>query len=63
MAQFPGGNRMPKKRTPVRRKATGNRDRWPVFRRPSRITGRIPGLVPGPKRVLTWAGELMKANG
>jgi hypothetical protein len=44
MAQFPGGNRMLKKRTPVRRKATGNRDRWPALRRPSRITGRIPGL-------------------
>jgi len=26
-AQFPGGNRMLKKRTPVRRKATGNRDK------------------------------------
>jgi hypothetical protein len=46
MAQFPGGNRMLKKRTPVRRKATGNRD-----------------MVPGPERVLTWAGEPMKANG
>jgi hypothetical protein len=54
---------MPKERTPVRRKATVNRDRWPALRRPSRITGRIPGLVPGPERVLTWAGELMKANG
>jgi hypothetical protein len=26
-AQLRGGNRMPKKRMPVRRKATGNRDR------------------------------------
>jgi hypothetical protein len=26
-AQSPGGNRMLKKRTPVRRKATGNRDK------------------------------------
>lgn len=48
-AQSPGGTRMPKKRMPVRRKATGNRDRWPTLRRPSRITGRIPGRCPDPK--------------
>src|SRR5664280_2781222 len=28
------------------------------FRRSCRITGRIPGLVPGLGRALTWAGEL-----
>jgi len=48
-AESRGGNRMPKKRTPVRRKATGNRDRWPALRRRSRITGRIPGRCPDPK--------------
>ena len=48
-AQFPGGTRMPKKRMPVRRKATGNRDTWPALRRPSRITGRIAGRCPDPK--------------
>ena len=48
---------MPKKRMPVRRKVTGNRDKWLALRWPSRITGRIPGLIPGPERVLTWAGE------
>ena len=48
-AQFPGGARMPKKRMPVRRKATGNRGTWPALRRPSRITGRIPGRCPDPK--------------
>ena len=31
-AQLPGGTRMPKKRMPVRRKATGNRGMWPAFR-------------------------------
>lgn len=36
------------------RKATGNRDKYLVLSRAgSRITGRIPGLVPGPERVLT----------
>ena len=60
MAQFPGGIRMPKKRMPVRRKATGNRDRWQALRLPSRITGRIPGRCPGPERALTWAGESLK---
>jgi hypothetical protein len=40
---------MPKKRMPVRRKATGNRGMWPALRQPSRITGRIPGGCPDPK--------------
>jgi hypothetical protein len=39
------------KRMPVRRKATGNQDSDGQFLRwPSWITGRIPGLVPGPER-------------
>jgi hypothetical protein len=54
---------MPKKRMPVRRKVTGNRDKRLALRWPSRITGRIPGLIPGPERVLTWAGELLKRCG
>jgi hypothetical protein len=40
---------MPKKRMLVRRKATGNRGIWPALRRPSRITGWIPGCCPDPK--------------
>jgi hypothetical protein len=53
-AQFPGGNRMTREANADGRKAAGNRDRdgWPL-RQGSRITGRIPGLVPGPERALT----------
>ena len=50
---MPSGNRTPRKRTPVaeRQQETGAAiDRLLVG---SRITGRIPGLVPGPERVLT----------
>ena len=43
------------------RKATGNRDTMVgPSGRPSRITGRIPGLVPGPERALTRSGEPVK---
>ena len=45
---------MTEKRNAGGRKATGNRDKygWPL--RPlSRITGRIPGLVPGRESGLT----------
>jgi hypothetical protein len=42
-AQSLGGNRMPKKRMPVGRKATGNQDgKGCSFRRRDWITGRIP---------------------
>jgi len=42
-AESLGGNRMPKKRRPVGRKATGNQDgRCCSFRRQDWITGRIP---------------------
>ncbi len=57
-AEFPGGHRMTEKRNADSRKATGNRDAmvspssWP-----SRITGRIPGLVPGRESALTRSGE------
>jgi hypothetical protein len=53
---------MPKKRMPVGRKATGNRrrQRHPLQVAVLWITDRIPILVIGPERALTWAGELVK---
>jgi hypothetical protein len=50
---------MPKKRTPARRKATGNHRMFSRFLRAGCewITGWIPVLVAGPERALTWAGE------
>src|SRR5205814_4132193 len=60
-AQSLGGNRMTEKRNAGSGNATGNRDQVasPSSWR-SRITGRIPGLVPGPERVLTRSGEPVK---
>jgi hypothetical protein len=62
-AQVPGGNRMPRKRTLVRRKATGNRDECPAP--PLAVPHNRPdtGLLPGPERELTWAGEPLKRCG
>jgi len=62
-AQVPGGNRMPSKPMPVRRKATGNRDECPAL--PLAVPHNRPdtGLLPGPERVLTWAGEPLKRCG
>ena len=52
---------MTEKRNAGSRKATGNRDTMAgPSGRPSRITGRIPGLVPGPERALTRSGEPVK---
>ena len=52
-ADPPSGNRMVKKPTPARRKATGNRDdHGGPFRRRSRITGRIRASA-RPERALT----------
>src|SRR5207344_2042472 len=57
-AQLPGGNRMTEKRNAGCRKTTGKRDMMAgSSSRPSRITGRIPGLVPGRESVLTRSGE------
>ena len=45
------------------RKAAGNRRRHARLpRRGPGITGRIPGLVPGRERALTWAGEPMRPS-
>jgi hypothetical protein len=51
---------MPKKRMLVRRKATGNRDGCPAP--PLAVPHNRPdtGLLPGPERALTWAGEPLK---
>ena len=48
-AEVPGGNRMPKKLMPVRRKATGNRDS--LTSPPLAVPDNRPdtGLLPGPK--------------
>src|SRR6185369_7606785 len=55
-----GGNRMAKKRMPVRRKATGNRGHCGGDpRRRSRITGRIRADA-RPERALTWPGGLVE---
>jgi hypothetical protein len=53
---------MPKKRTPVaeRQQESGTSSHRLLRREVFRITGRIPGLVPGPERVLTcgrWVCE------
>src|SRR6516225_7975549 len=60
-AQSLGGNRMTEKPNAGSGNATGNRDQVasPSSWR-SRITGRIPGLVPGLERVLTRSGEPVK---
>jgi hypothetical protein len=59
-AEFLGGNRMPKKRRPVGRKATGNQDgRCCSFRRRCWITGRIPHQA-GRGRVLSVGVWLRK---
>jgi len=59
-AQSPGGNRMTKKPTPAAERQRETGTRWLALRPPSRITGRIPGLVPGRESVLTWSGEPVK---
>ena len=50
---IPGRERMPGKQMPAaeRQQESGQRGRF--LRRPSRITGRIPGLVPGRESALT----------
>jgi hypothetical protein len=49
---------MTKKRTPAAERQRETESRWlaPSVGR-SRITGRIPSLVPGLERALTWSGE------
>ncbi len=61
-AEFPGGNRMPRKRMPVPRKGAGKPGRKPFLQRLPGITGRIPGLVPGRESGLTWAGWLLRRS-
>jgi hypothetical protein len=53
---MPGGNRTAQEANAGGRKATGTRDEQPPLQAVSRITGRIWDDVPGPGRVLTWAG-------
>jgi len=53
-ARFPGGNRTPKKRMPVAERQREGGSVWPVLQPGApRITGRIPGLVPGCESRLT----------
>jgi len=54
---------MTEKRTPVaeRQRETGAKNGWPL-RPPPRITGRIPGHVPGRESVLTRSGEPVKGK-
>jgi hypothetical protein len=49
-AEFPGGNRMPKKPMPAGESRQETRTSWSLLQRSSRITGRIPGLVPGSRK-------------
>jgi hypothetical protein len=62
-AEFLGGNRMPNKRMPVveRRQETRGDVVDPSVDRDG-ITGRIPVLVAGLERALTWAGEPLNAD-
>jgi hypothetical protein len=56
-AQFPGGNRTPKKRTPAAERQRESGSASPVLQPgAARITGRIPGLVPGCESRLTCGG-------
>jgi hypothetical protein len=57
-AESRGGNRTPKKRMPVaeRQQESGTSDRRSLQPVGSRITGRIPGLVPGRESGLTCGG-------
>ena len=49
---------MTEKRMPAAERAAGNRDRMAASsRRSFRITGWIPGLVPGRESALTRSGE------
>src|SRR6201993_1879137 len=62
-AQVPGGYRMPKKRRPAaERRQESGRGRS-ALRGSVRITGRIPGPVPGRESVPTWAGEPLQTSG
>jgi len=55
-AQVPGGNRVTEKRMPVAERQQETGTWWLALRWPCRITGRIPGRVPGPERALTRSG-------
>jgi hypothetical protein len=62
--QFLGGNRMTKKRTPAAETQQETEIGWPApFSWRSRITGRIPGLMPGRESALTWSGEPTRRRG
>jgi hypothetical protein len=57
-AQFRGGYRVTEKRTPVAERRQETRVRKAGSSAGALgITGRIPGLVLGPERVLTRSGE------
>jgi hypothetical protein len=56
-AQLPGGCGMTEKRMPVAETRRETMGAGPVSNWSSWITGRIPGLVPGPERTLTRSGE------
>src|ERR1044072_3247006 len=62
-AELPGGNRMPKKRTPAaeRQRETLGGISGPSAGRPG-ITGRISALAAGPVTGLTWAGGPLNAD-
>jgi hypothetical protein len=54
---------MPKKRMPAAERQQESGTVWPVS--PLAVLYNWPdtGLVPGRESALTWAGELLKANG
>jgi hypothetical protein len=54
---------MPKKRMPAAERQREMRQHAWLLRQAPRITGRIPGLVPGRESALTWAGEPLKTGG
>src|SRR5271165_7074371 len=53
---------MPRKRMPVAERRRDSRQRGCCSRRSSWGTGRMPVRAAGPERVLTWAGEPLKAE-
>ena len=54
--QFPSGNRMAQQANAGRRKATGNREIFLVLHQILAHNWPDTGMLPGPERVLTWAG-------
>src|SRR5664279_3732791 len=61
-AEFLGGTGCPRSECRWPKGGRKPRRHGRPLRRPPRITGRIPALVAGPERALTWAGEPLNTD-